>query len=134
MNGIRMWCVDDASGSILHLGGEYTWGNCEAVGACFEQIVAEYLPTGETAPHVVFLTDGMEWLRTWIGPVLPKDTIFILDFYHAAEHLAAYARERFGVKSKEGAIGSGAKVAKPTKLTPQVSSGRSYDVVASPAA
>ena len=101
MNGIRMWCVDAASGGIIHLGGEYTWGNCEEVRACFEQIVMEYIPTGETAPQVVFLTDGMEWLRTWVGPVLPQDTLFILDFYHAMEHLAKYARGRFGTNKRK---------------------------------
>lgn len=27
-NGIRVWCIDRRTGAVVHLGGEYTWGDC----------------------------------------------------------------------------------------------------------
>lgn len=70
VNGIRMWCVDKHTGQILHLGGEYTWGDCREVGKRFKSLIAELVPDGEHAPQVVLLTDGMEWIRTWVFPQL----------------------------------------------------------------
>jgi hypothetical protein len=32
INGLRIWCEDKDSGEIIHLGGEFTWGDCEVVG------------------------------------------------------------------------------------------------------
>ncbi|MCP4243314.1 MAG: hypothetical protein GY772_22380 [bacterium] len=96
INGIRMWCVDKGTGRVIHLGGEYTWGDCQEVAERFEAIVRDYVPDGEEAPQVVLLTDGMEWIRKWVAPKMPEGTVIILDFYHAVEHIAAYARDRFG--------------------------------------
>lgn len=101
INGIRMWCVDRKSGQIVHLGGEYTWGDCREVAARFRTLVAELVPTDEATPQVVLLTDGMEWIRTHVFPEMPADTVFILDFYHAIEHVAQYARDRFGAGTKK---------------------------------
>ena len=100
INGIRMWCVNAESNQIIHLGGEYTWGDCREVAARLEQTITTYVPTGEDAPQVVMLADGMEWLRTHLHPKMPEGTLFILDFYHAAEHIAAYAKARFGAGTK----------------------------------
>jgi hypothetical protein len=100
INGIRMWCVNKENGQIIHLGGEYTWGDCRQVATCFEQIISTYVPTGEDAPQVVMLTDGMEWIRTHVHPKMPVGTLFILDFYHAVEHVADYAKARFGGGTK----------------------------------
>lgn len=101
-NGIRMWCVHKDTGDIVHLGGEYTWGDCRVVAAAFERIVADLIPTGDAAPQTVFITDGMPWIRDHVVPVLPEGTVVILDFFHALEHLAEHARVRFGAKSKAG--------------------------------
>ena len=100
VNGIRMWCVDRANGQVFHLGGEYTWGDCQEVARRFASLVADYVPTGDDAPQVVLLTDGMEWIRTWVFPQMPEGTVFILDFYHAMEHIAEFARARFGAGTK----------------------------------
>ena len=100
VNGIRMWCVDKHTGQILHLGGEYTWGDCREVGKRFKSLIAELVPDGEHAPQVVLLTDGMEWIRTWVFPQMPEGTTFILDFYHAIEHIAAFARAWLGAGTK----------------------------------
>jgi len=100
VNGIRMWSVDRTNGQILHLGGEYTWGDCQEVARRFASLVADYVPAGEDAPQIVLLTDGMEWIRTWVFPQMPQGTLFILDFYHALEHIAEFARSRFGAGTK----------------------------------
>jgi hypothetical protein len=102
INGIRMWCVHEGTGDIIHLGGEYTWGDCREVAARFEHLLSEYVPVGDAAPQVVFITDGMTWIRDHVVPVLPQDTLLILDFFHVMEHLAEHARARFGAGSKEG--------------------------------
>lgn len=101
VNGIRMWCVDATNGQVIHLGGEYTWGDCQEVAQRFSALIKDYVPTGpDDAVQVVLLTDGMEWIRTWVFPQMPDGTIFILDFYHAIEHIAEFARTRFGTGTK----------------------------------
>jgi hypothetical protein len=37
-NGIRVWTINKETGRTLHLGGEYTWGDCVAVKQCFERL------------------------------------------------------------------------------------------------
>ncbi len=100
VNGIRLWCMDRTNGQVIHLGGEYTWGDCQEVAQRFRLLVTEYVPVGPEAPQVVLLTDGVEWIRNWVFPEMPEGTLFILDFYHAIEHIAEYARSRFGIGTK----------------------------------
>jgi len=49
-----MWCVHRDTGDIIHLGGEYTWGDCREVARQFERLVDEHVPVGDDAPQVVF--------------------------------------------------------------------------------
>jgi hypothetical protein len=100
INGIRMWCIDRRSGQVIHLGGEYTWGDCHEVAARFRSLVADYVPTAEAAPQVVLLTDGMKWIADHVVPEMPEDTVLILDFYHAIQNIAAYATARFGAGTR----------------------------------
>ena len=104
INGIRLWCVDRKSGRTIHLGGEYTWGDCHEVKQLFRSLAEEgYLPRngcyGELKAQFVFLADGMPWIWEHVAPELPENTVEILDFYHAMEHVASYANARFGVES-----------------------------------
>jgi hypothetical protein len=100
LNGIRLWCEDRASGGIIHLGGEYTWGDCREVGERFDAIMARL---GMLDAQWVFISDGMPWFRDHVMPKLPEDTTFILDFYHAMERIGEYASTRFGSGSKAAA-------------------------------
>ena len=100
LNGVRLWCEDRVHGGIIHLGGEYTWGDCREVGERFETLVSEL---GELEAQWVFISDGMPWFRDHVIPKLPEDTTLILDFYHAMERLGEYASERFGSGSKRAA-------------------------------
>ena len=100
ITGIRMWCVHRDTGDVIHLGGEYTWGDCREVAARFERLLDEHVPSGDDAPQIVFITDGMPWIRDHVVPVLPADSVQILDFFHVLEHLAEHARDRFGAGSK----------------------------------
>lgn len=104
-NGLRLWCVDRQSGRIIHLGGEYTWGDCNRVGEIVDWLIRKgYIPAdgdyGEGVVATVALpTDGMPWFE---DHVISKFTaaVPILDTYHAVLHLKAYANERFGKDTK----------------------------------
>lgn len=101
INGIRFWCIDRRTGQTIHIGGEYTWGDCREVGKRMAVLVKYIVPTGKDAPQVVFIVDGMPWIREHVHPVMPEGTRFILDFYHLASRLEKYAAARFGAKTKE---------------------------------
>ena len=106
INGIRMWCIDRRSGQVVHLGGDYTWGDCHEVADIFRSMAKEgFLPAdadyGEgVVAQVVLITDGMPWIRDHVAPEMPTGTVLILDFYHAMESVGRYARERFGTGTK----------------------------------
>ncbi len=106
INGIRLWCVDASTGQIIHIGGEYTWGDCREVAALFRSLAEEGILPSNTdygegvVAQTVLLTDGIEWIRTHLAPVMPENTLLILDFYHVTEHLAKYAAARFGANTK----------------------------------
>jgi hypothetical protein len=103
-NGMRLWCVDRKSGSVIHLGGEFTWGDCHRVG----EIVDWLIKTGRLTQDgdygdglvasVSIVTDGMEWIEEY---VVAKFTVAvaILDAYHALDHLKKYVDSRYGKKS-----------------------------------
>ena len=52
----------------------------------------------ETAEQVVWLADGSEWCPGF-GLYHREEAVFILDFGHAAEHLAAAAQATFGAQT-----------------------------------
>ncbi|MBC7890536.1 MAG: UPF0236 family protein [Ferruginibacter sp.] len=54
---------------------------------------------GPLKQRLVFITDGAVWLRNWIDDSFP-DSVSILDFYHAAEHLHALASQFFKAGEK----------------------------------
>jgi len=105
-NGIRLWCVDRNNGAIIHLGGEYTWGDCEEVGDIFERLVcsghlAEDGDYGDgTLAKLVVIVDGAPWIENHVLPRLPW-AVPILDAYHALEHVGDYVAIRFGKGSEE---------------------------------
>lgn len=101
INGIRLWSIDRRTGQTIHLGGEYTWGDCRDVAERVRALLDLLVPTGEHAPQLVLVTDGMPWIRDHVFPVMPAGTRFILDFYHLAERLSKYAAARFGAKTKQ---------------------------------
>ncbi len=99
-NGIRVWCIDAKTGETVHLGGEYTWGDCHEVARRFEALHGTgQLPKdgdyGEgVVAQVVFVTDGIGWITEHILPLFPG-AVPILDLYHALEHVADAARKVF---------------------------------------
>jgi len=105
-NGLRLWCVDRRNGAIIHLGGEFTWGDCNAVAEIIDWLVdSGHLPAdGDYGDGVVasiaVVVDGMPWFE---DHVVTKFTapVVILDAYHAMEHLQDYANARFGKGSNK---------------------------------
>jgi len=100
-NGIRFWCVDRHTGQPIHLGGEYTWGDCEQVGLLVTELVDEgLLPrNGDYGDGVVvelvIVTDGQSWIKDHFLAPLPWAHA-VLDLYHALECLSRFAKSRFG--------------------------------------
>jgi hypothetical protein len=63
-----------------------------------EQIIDSY---GNLKSRLVFITDGATWIKDWIEDVYPE-SIAILDYYHACEHLHDFAEN--GLKTLEEEI------------------------------
>jgi len=100
-NGLRFWCVDRRSGELIHIGGEYTWGDCEQV----ERIVKEVISSGivpadgnygdGVVARIVWVTDGAPWFETRVFPLFPH-AVLILDPFHAIDHIAKFAMSVWG--------------------------------------
>lgn len=96
VNGIRLWCVDKDTGAIIHLGGEYTMGDCHVVEDAFAwlQDIGVLPADGDygdgVAAQYVVVTDGAQWLVDRVADQFP-DAIVVLDAYHALEYLADHA-------------------------------------------
>jgi hypothetical protein len=105
-NGIRLWCIDAKTGETVHLGGEYTWGDCREVAGRFAALqTSGHLPKdGDYGDgllaQVALITDGIDWITTHILPLFPAATL-ILDFFHVMEHVADVARKLFPKSSKK---------------------------------
>jgi hypothetical protein len=100
VNGIRLWCVDDRTGALVHLGGEYVRGDCHDVTARFVQLRDSGLfPKGGdygegVLAQLVLVTDGLDWIRHHIVPLF-DDVVHILDPYHVVEQVADAAAKLF---------------------------------------
>jgi len=53
------------------------------------------------AESIAFIADGARCLWKWAEDALPKDVVFIQDFWHVCEHLADLAQELYGKNWKE---------------------------------
>ena len=103
-NGLRLWCVDRYTGEIIHIGGEYTWGNCEVVEKIVKELISEGLLPADgdygdgLVARIAWVTDGAPWFETRVFPLFPN-AVLILDPYHAIDHIAKYAVEAFGLNT-----------------------------------
>ena len=100
-NGLRLWCIDRRTGAVIHLGGEYTWGDCHEVRSIFERLRASgHLPAGGdygegVVAAISVVLDGLEWLRDHVLALF-DDATAILDAQHARKHLRDYAAALWG--------------------------------------
>jgi len=99
-NGWRIWCEDRVTGRLIHLGGEYTFANCQGVEARLAELIASgHLPVdgdygGGLVAQVVFLSDGAAWLYRRLASQF-EGAIVILDLYHLLQWVAEFG-EAFG--------------------------------------
>jgi hypothetical protein len=99
-NGIRVWCVDRKTGRIIHLGGEYTWGDCREVAERIRSLQALGLLPADgnygdgLVAQMVVVTDGADWIVDHVLPLFP-DAEYVLDAYHVVEQVAETARALF---------------------------------------
>lgn len=102
-NGIRLWTTDAKTGETLHLGGEYTWGDCMEVRQRFEWLQKQgILPSdgdyGEgVVAQIALVTDGLDWITDYVLALFPE-AVTILDPYHVLQHVAEAARTAFPAK------------------------------------
>ena len=93
VNGIRLWCIDRFTGETIHLGGEYTWGDCHEVARLFVELQRSgHLPAdgdyGDgVQAQVVLPTDGLDWIALHVLPLFPGAEV-PLDPYHVVEQVA----------------------------------------------
>lgn len=101
INGIRVWCIDRRTGDIIHIGGEFTWGDCGEVAERFIELRQRgILPqNGDYGDGVraqlVLVTDGPRWIEDRIYPLFP-DAVVVLDAYHLLERFGKVADEVYG--------------------------------------
>ena len=106
-NGLRLWCIDRHNGRLIHLGGEYTWGDCHRVGEIVDWLInTGHLPADGDygdglVAQIVLPTDGMPWIEDYVVKKFSADAVALLDPYHTIKHLKDYAAERFGKNSPE---------------------------------
>lgn len=106
-NGLRLWCVDRNNGAIIHLGGEYTWGDCHRVAEIVDWLIETGLVPADgdygngLVATVVLPTDGMPWITDHVISKFSKDAVAILDAHHTVKHLREYAALRFGADTNE---------------------------------
>ena len=104
-NGIRIWCEDRDTGRVIHLGGEFLWGDYTQVVDAFNWLIAHgILPAdgdygdGRVA-ELCWLSDGMPWFQDHVQPLFAAPVV-ILDVYHILERLAGYAALCYGKGSR----------------------------------
>lgn len=51
--------------------------------------------------RVVFLADGAKWIWDRFTEIAPPSSTFILDFYHACEHVSALCKQLYGEQTPE---------------------------------
>ncbi|MCP3852497.1 MAG: hypothetical protein GY694_20045 [Gammaproteobacteria bacterium] len=104
-NGLRLWCVDRHNGAIIHLGGEYTWGDCHKVAEIMDWLISHgHLPANGDYGNglkalITIVTDGVRWIEDHILTKF-SNALPILDAYHAMEHLMEYANKCYKKHSK----------------------------------
>ena len=106
INGIRLWCIDRTTGETVHLGGEYTWGDCREVASRYVELQRSgHLPAdgdyGDgVVAQIVLPTDGTDWIAQHILPLFPNAEI-PLDPYHVVEQVADAAAKAFPRSKKK---------------------------------
>jgi hypothetical protein len=109
VNGIRVWCKDRNTGETIHIGGEFTTGDChEVVRRLSELARTGHLPfDGDYKDGVVaticVLTDGLDWIAEHVVP-LYTTALVSLDPYHVVEQVADAARASLPKKEVRGVI------------------------------
>lgn len=101
-NGIRLWCIDKDTGKTIHLGGEFTWGDCHEVRRIFERLIKQGILRCDgdygngVVAKIVWLSDGMPWFEDHVLPLFHESAIeVVLDVYHLLDRLADCANSVF---------------------------------------
>jgi hypothetical protein len=87
--------VDRDTEELIHLGGEYTSGDCHEVARIFKRLVADGIVRtdgdygGKEKALFVWVSDGMPWFNDHILPNFdPQNLVVILDAYHVLKRFS----------------------------------------------
>jgi hypothetical protein len=78
-------------------------GGIEYADLFFKRLTVEVMrrtPPGET-PRLVFLADGAQWIWDRFAEMAGEDSVFILDYYHAGEHVSDLCKCLYGEQTVE---------------------------------
>jgi Uncharacterised protein family (UPF0236) len=89
--------VEGKQGVITHSQYLAHLGSCEQFCAQTEPLIESY---GRLGSRLVFISDGAPWIKNWIEDAFPG-AVSILDYYHACEHLYAFAERYFSNKKEK---------------------------------
>ena len=109
VNGVRMWCKDRVTNATIHLGGEFTTGDCHEVVRRLRLLSdSGHLPfNGDfgqgVVAHIGVLTDGSDWIAERIVTLYPG-CLASLDPFHVVEHVVDAARAALPKAQVKGVI------------------------------
>jgi hypothetical protein len=89
--------ADEKVGFIRHSQYLAHLGDARTFTTQLDELIESY---GKLDKRLVFISDGAVWIRNWIEDSFPQAES-ILDYYHASQHLFAFA-ERFFTNKKTG--------------------------------
>jgi len=77
-------------------------GGIEHADEFFPRVWVEMTRRGlkRKVTRCVFLADGAKWIWDRLGDLDPGDSVFILDFFHACEHVSDVCKELYGEGSE----------------------------------
>jgi len=78
-------------------------GGIEHAEAFFPRVWVEMRRRGVNRDSMkcVFLGDGAKWIWDRVADIAPVNSVFILDFFHACEHVSDVCKELYGEGSEE---------------------------------
>jgi hypothetical protein len=83
--------VSEKPGCISHSQYKAHLGDSKAFCRQMEDLIDAYEVKEK---RLVFISDGALWIKNWIEDAYPN-SVSILDYYHAAEHLHGFAEKHF---------------------------------------
>jgi hypothetical protein len=78
-------------------------GGIEHADLFFKRLTVEIMRRSaeKSRPRMVFIADGAKWIWDRFKDIAPADSVMILDFYHAGEHVSELCKQLYGEQTSE---------------------------------